>query len=247
MRSITGPAVEVIAHRGASADAPEHTLEAYDLALSHGADTLELDVRPTADGQLVIVHDRTLWRTAGDVRRVARCTRADLDRLDPAVRPLTLDTVVTRYGHQANLLVELKDPEPVWEHGVIDVLRRHDATERAVVQSFDQDALRRMKAASPDVRVAPLFRHLPSTGRRLRCLAQWADGIGVWHRAIDGLLVVRAHDAGLAVRGWTANAQNEVDRLLRLGVDGVITDVPGQVRATVDRVAAAAQPQPVAA
>jgi len=246
MWSTTGPAVEVIAHRGASADAPEHTLEAYDLALSCGADTLELDVRPTGDGELVIVHDRTLWRTAGDARRVARCTRADLDRLDPRVRPLTLDAVVARYGDQANLLVELKDPDPAWEHGVIDVLRRHGAAERATVQSFDQDALRRMKAASPDVRVAPLFRHLPATSRRLRGLARWADGIGVWHRAIDGLLVVRAHDAGLAVRGWTANASGEVDRLLRLGVDGVITDVPGQVRATVDQVAAA-QPQPVAA
>src|SRR3954469_3555179 len=89
---------EVIAHRGASAHAPEHTPAAYDLALAQGADRLELDVRPLADGTLAVVHDRTLARTCGDPRAVGRLAPEDLEALDPRRRPLLLEAVLRRYG-----------------------------------------------------------------------------------------------------------------------------------------------------
>lgn len=75
-------AVSVIAHRGASAYVPEHTLEAYDLAVALGADVLELDVRLTRDEVPVLVHDRTLWRTAADPRAVADLSAGELAELD---------------------------------------------------------------------------------------------------------------------------------------------------------------------
>src|SRR3954470_22284609 len=100
--------MEVIAHRGACAYAPEHTFAAYDLARELGADRLELDVRPLGDGTPVVVHDRTLARACGDRRAVRELAPADLEALDPATRPLTLDAVLERYAADARLLVELK-------------------------------------------------------------------------------------------------------------------------------------------
>ena len=238
---------EVIAHRGASAYVAEHTFAAYDLALKQGADTLELDVRPTADGELVVLHDSTLLRTAGDRRALSSIPAAALDALDPAVRPPTLGAVLDRYGTDARWLVELKSPTPAWEHRVAAALIARGLCDRAVVQSFDARALRRLRAATPSLAVAPLSFRTPGS-RRLRSFASFAVAVGVRHAAVDLPLVMRAHACGLGVRAWTANAPAEIDRLLAVGVDGVITDVPDVARGLADRAAAAVSgPVPVAA
>src|SRR4051794_21040273 len=118
------PDVSIIAHRGASAYAPEHTLEAYDLALFMGAHCLELDVRSTADGTLLVVHDATLRRTAGDPRAVRDLRAGDLHTLDPELRPLMLETVLRAYGASTRYLVELKDPRPGDARRVVDLADR---------------------------------------------------------------------------------------------------------------------------
>ena len=233
--------MQVIAHRGASGYAPEHTLTAYDLALEQGAEVLELDVRATRDGEVVVLHDKTLLRTEGDPRRIADVTLAELD---PVTRPLTLDAVLERYGRHAHLLVEVKDPAPPWEHGVAAAIDRHGLAGSAIVQSFDRVGLRRMRVAAPWLEVAALCRCGPATSRGLRSMARYATGIGVWHGAVTAPLVLRAHAAGLTVRAWTVNAPAEMHRLDALGVDGVITDVPDVARALVAGEAAAT---PVAA
>jgi len=214
--------MEVVAHRGASAYAPEHTFAAYDLALEQGADTLELDVRATGDGELVVVHDRTLLRTAGDPRRVDAVRYADLP---PLTRPLRLAEVLDRYGSRARWLVELKDPSPAWELGAVAALDARGLTGRATVQSFDAHALRRLHAAAPHVSCAVLsWRSL--SARRLDALATFATGVGVLHRRVDARLVAAAHARGLAIRAWTVNAPADLERVVAAGADAVITDVP---------------------
>ncbi len=239
MQMRSAATAEVIAHRGASAYAPEHTFAAYDLALQQGAQALELDVRATADGELLVVHDATLRRTALDARRVSRLTRVELMALDPLLRPLTLDTVLERYGQHVRLLVELKDPLRAWEQRVLTAIARHGLADRAIVQSFDTDALRRLHRSAPWVETAPLYRFAP-TDRRLRAIATYAGGIGVWHASVDAALVLRAHAAGIVVRAWTVNSAQEIARLLALGVDGIITDAPDVAGAAVQRATAAA-------
>jgi len=229
----------VIAHRGASAYAREHSFAAYDLALEQGAEVLELDVRATADGELVVLHDATLERTARVRRPVAGLTRADLAALHPALRPLALEAVLARYGDSARWLVELKDPAWPWELSVAEAIQRHGLADRTVVQSFDPAALRRLHDAAPWLAVAPLRRRGPATSRTLRAIARYATGIGVWHGMVDRTLVLRAHAAGLAVRAWTVNAPHEMARLVALGVDGVITDCPDVARRVVAQATAA--------
>jgi glycerophosphoryl diester phosphodiesterase len=229
--SIAYRAPEVVAHRGASARAPEHTLAAYDLALAQGADALELDVRMTADGELVLLHDRTLRRTAGDPRAIAELTRADLAALRREQRPLELEAVLDRYGSATRWLVELKDPTPAMADRVAAMLLAHGLERHAVVQSFDRAALRRLRRHEPRLAVAPLL--LRCSIGRLRAVSRWGCAVGVRHQAIDATLVAAAHAHGLEVRAWTVNATHELERLTALGVDGLITDLPDRARAVV--------------
>jgi glycerophosphoryl diester phosphodiesterase len=212
--------MEVIAHRGASGHAPEHTFAAYDLALDQGADMLELDVRVARSGELVVLHDSTTHRIGRE--------------------PLTLDDVLGRYGRTTHWLVELKDPHPAWEGRVVAMLREHGVVERAVVQSFDAGALRRLRREAPDLACAPLTRCRPPA-RRIAAASRYAAGIGVWHGSLDAAVVAAAHARGLAVRAWTVNTPAAIDRVVALGVDGVITDVPDAV------VARRSAPVPLAA
>ena len=221
----TRSSAEVIAHRGASAAAPEHTVEAFDLAVAQGADVLELDVRPARDGELVVIHDATLARTAGDPRRVDQLTRLELERLAPSVRPLTLGQMLGRYGDSVQLLIELKDPEPETEGLLVDSLERHGMIDAVRVQVFDALALRRLRLRAPRLSLTSLHRRRPSA-RTLDTTARLAGGVGVLHRRIDAALVSAAHARGLAISAWTVNSDAAIDRVLRLGVDGVITDAP---------------------
>jgi glycerophosphoryl diester phosphodiesterase len=228
---------EIIAHRGASAYAPEHTLAAYDLALAQGADVLELDVRAAGDGTLVVHHDDTLLRTVGDPRRVDAVDRDALAHIHPDVRPLTLDTVLTRYAHSARFLLDLKRPSPRWERRLLELIDRPVLRGRVVVQSFDPRALRRLHRAEPSLPIAALFpKGLPVRG--LGAVARFATGIGPWHEAVDAGLIASARAHGLAVRPWTVNGEADIERLLAVGVDGVITDVPDVALAARTRVAA---------
>lgn len=180
--------VEVIAHRGASAYAPEHTWPAYELAMQMGVDFLEPDLRMTRDGQLVAFHDRTLERTGrgggpcmtGTVSQMAleelaRCdvgrwfNEARADRADPRFvgqRVVTFDALLERWGRQVRWYPELKEPEatPGMEEALLAVLNRHDLGEatlehdRVLVQSFSKECLRRMGEMEPRL---PLVQLLP--------------------------------------------------------------------------------------
>jgi glycerophosphoryl diester phosphodiesterase len=212
----------IIAHRGASAYAPEHTFAAYDLALQMGADTLEVDVRLTAGGELVAVHDATLARTTGDPRRVDEVRLGDLP---PEIRPLTLDDVLDRYGDAARYLLDLKDPRAPIERLVAATVARHRLTDRVEVQTFDRRSLRRARAAS----LAQLY---PARVRRselvadIRRVATFADAIGPEAALVDRDVVEAAHARRLRVQPYTVNDVDEMRRLLDLGVDALITDRP---------------------
>ena len=229
----------VIAHRGASAYAPEHTFEAYDRALDAGADWLELDVRPLADGTPVVVHDRTLSRTCGDPRAVGDLLPRDLREIEGA--PLTLAAVFGRYGDRARYLVELKDPTPADGPLALEIAGVLGVRDRVAVQSFAHPALKRLRGCG--VPLWPLYpRKLPPRWLRmdLQRVSGWAAGIAAHAASVDASLVAAAHERGLAVRAWTVNDPAEMERLLAAGVDGLITDVPDLARGAAAGVALAA-------
>ena len=179
--------VQVIAHRGASWDAPEHTFASYDLALTSGADWIEHDLQLTRDSVLVVMHDDSLDRTArgpaadcrGLVRdrTLAQLQRCEVgswfnaeypDRAKPrfaSERLPTLDSVLTRYGKRTRFYIETKNPEaaPGMEEALVALLRKHRLAglftnrRRVMVQSFSAASLERMHALDPDVRLVWLI------------------------------------------------------------------------------------------
>lgn len=181
----------VVAHRGASAYAPEHTFAAWDLAVEQGADYLEQDLQMTADGELVVLHDDTLDRTARGpadscTGPVADKTLAQLrecevgswfneahpELADPAFadeRIPTIDEVFERYGDDVRYYIEIKAPDasPGMEQALLDALDEAglgepgDGTPQVIIQSFSAESLRRLHELRPDL---PLVQLLPVSG-----------------------------------------------------------------------------------
>lgn len=179
--------VQVIAHRGASWDAPEHSVAAFDLAVELGADWIELDLQMTRDGQLVVMHDDSLDRTArgpaadcaGLVREktLAQLQRCEIgswfnaqfpERARPEFaeeRILTFDAALERYGARTRYYIETKNPAeaPGMEDALLVLLRRHrlagpDADrDRVLVQSFSPASLERLHALEPELRLVQLW------------------------------------------------------------------------------------------
>src|SRR5689334_18436719 len=141
------PKVLNLAHRGASKQAPEHSLQALSLALSEGADVLELDLRATRDQQLVTAHDATLERTLGLPQRWSELTWADAQALAGARTPPLLAEVLSRFPG-AHLNLELKDEDPAVARLLAEQLARAGAEQRVLVASMHVEMLREFRRAS---------------------------------------------------------------------------------------------------
>jgi glycerophosphoryl diester phosphodiesterase len=248
----------VVAHRGASAEAPENTLAAVRRAVARDADIVEVDVQRTKDGALVLLHDTTLARTT-DVRRIfpdrkpwliGDLTTDEINRLDAGSwwsmqyageRVPTLEEVVevlrrTRSG----LLVEVKATalHPQLAIDVATALRAIPgyldeavAADRLTVQSFDQGAMKQHKQQVPSVPVGVLG--TPARAE-LGEIATWADQVNPVHWSATPSFVDAVHRHGMRCQLWTVDRAMHMRRALALGADGIITNHPGVLRRMVD-------------
>ena len=246
-----------VAHRGASVAAPENTLAAVRAAATLGADMVEVDVRRTRDGALVVVHDATLGRTTDAPRvlpsqapwRVADLTLDEVRRLDAgsshspvhAGEPVPTLAEVLDLAGDLGLGVQLELKSPSSSPGMVgDLLAdlRSWAVRSAgrrlpavAVQSFDVAGLKELAARAPHVRVGvlgtPPASHLPVLGG-------WAHQVNPRHVTVDRAYVDRVHDAGMGCLVWTVDRPWAMRRALRLGVDGVITNRPDLLRSVLD-------------
>ncbi|MFF2196190.1 glycerophosphodiester phosphodiesterase [Streptomyces sp. NPDC058157] len=250
------------AHRGASAYAPENTLEAIDLAMRLGFDWVENDVQRTRDGELVVVHDDTLARTT-DVEqvfpdrkpwRVKDFTAAEIARLDAGswfsprfagARVPTLRQYMERVqDNRQRLLLEIKKPElyPGIEEQTLKVLGEtgwldaQHVSRRLVVQSFSADSVRVVHRLRPDLVTAflgtPTVADLPK-------YAEFTDRINPWHTTIsaDWVAAVHAlrgaHGRTMEVDTWIVDDAPTAWKVREMGVDGIITNAPDVVRGAV--------------
>lgn len=224
-----------IGHRGAAALAPENTLASFRKAVELGVDGVEFDVQRTRDGALVVIHDEAVDRTTNGKGPVAAFTLEELRRLDAGswkgdafagARVPTLEDVIRTVPAPVALFVELKDPSryPGIEREVIAALRRAAVLERSGISSFDHASLARVREADREVRLGFLYDRHPDPVGAAGALA--AAAVHPPFQAVDGELVARAHDAGLAVLTWTVNEPADIARARALGVDGVFSDHP---------------------
>ncbi|HTP01753.1 MAG TPA: glycerophosphodiester phosphodiesterase family protein [Anaerolineales bacterium] len=231
----------IFAHRGARLHAPENTLAAFELARAEGADGIELDAKLTADGEIVVFHDATLERTTNGSGAVAARTLAELRELDAGgwfsaeyrgqKIPL-LEEVFDALGDKLLINVELKNyatPGDYLVETVCALVARCGLDKRVVFSSFLGHNLK--KAG----------RILPSVPRALLALPGWK---GAWARSfgfafgdyaslnssirdVDVPQVKRVHRLSRSIMVWTVNQPDDMLRLQRWGVDGILTDDPG--------------------
>jgi glycerophosphoryl diester phosphodiesterase len=229
-------AVEVIAHRGAAGSRPENTRAAFEQAIAEGATWIELDVQETADGAVVVIHDRDLKRVAGVPLAVHEATRADLAGLDvgswfgpdwAGERVPTLEEVLALARGRIRLLIELKD----YGHGVrleervVAAVDSAGMADAVAIMSFDRAAIARVKSLGPGLRVgllaASAVGDLTRTG---------ADFLALRAAIATPGLVARARAAGLPVLVWTINDPLSMSAAISRGVSGIITSWPGRAR-----------------
>jgi glycerophosphoryl diester phosphodiesterase len=229
----------VIAHRGASAYAPENTLPAFELALRQGADMLELDVQRSADGVLVVFHDDTTERWDGRRRLATACTLAELRALDIGGARVATLAEVCAFARERDVRLNVEIKGLGIGALVAHMLRDERVEDLVLISSFEAGALREVAAASPRLPRAYLMgndTYRPDV--RLREAWPFAAlrrlDVAAWHPSRDlpllTWLIPRVRRAGYAVNVWTVDDVAAMRRLIALGVDGIITDVPDVLR-----------------
>jgi glycerophosphoryl diester phosphodiesterase len=239
-----GPGTLVVADRGASADAPEHTIAAYDLALAQGADALLLDVHGSRDLEPVVIHDFTLERTTDGAGPVVDHTVRDLKRLDAGAwrdarfagqRLQALHEVLERFRGGMRFVLVLRGGRgcyPALAERVVSLVEIYEVVDRALVASFDPEVLREVRALSSDVAVGILA----TPGRDAATQAATpADVLCVDARTLTQASVTTARAGGYACYAWAVSGAVDVKRLEEWGVRGIITDRPGPVVARLGR------------
>jgi glycerophosphoryl diester phosphodiesterase len=240
-----------VGHRGASALAPENTLRALELAVELGCDMLEFDVLDLVDGTLVLAHSNDLYEVSHGAAR-GRVRQRDLSRLRQVTPDLpTFDEALAFCAERlpgVGLQVDLK--RRGIEDGVVDAIRRRGVLERTWVSTFDWASLRRMAELAPELPrsytlprdrfrvakrgpLAPVVRTaLASIGaslpRRLpMLLARSRATAATLHYSVASRAAIdRAHELDAAVYVWTVDDPRIAERLVRDGVDGIITNDP---------------------
>ncbi|HVC00505.1 MAG TPA: glycerophosphodiester phosphodiesterase family protein [Candidatus Dormibacteraeota bacterium] len=227
----------VIAHRGASAHAPENTLAAFALAAGMGASFIETDLRCTRDGRFVLLHDARVNRTTDGRGRLTQLELGKVRRLDAGSwfgrafageRIPTLEEGLALAGELGlGIYLEMKIPLDTAPLSALAREFRPSDLDRVVFLSFRPAVLRAVQAVEPRSQTALLLRRA-----RTSVVAAGAAGIRILapHRKrMTKRLVGQARRAGLDVVTWTVNRRREMRKMLALGVDGIMTDWPDRL------------------
>jgi glycerophosphoryl diester phosphodiesterase len=225
----------IIAHRGASRDAPENTLAAFRLAWLQGADAIETDLRLTADGAIVAFHDTDGRRMLRDRRLVRNLTLAELKTLDAGgERVPALAEILDLLPQDKQLVLELKEDLAA----PLSKALAQAPLERITLIAFDTAIIAAAKRLLPACRALWLFgdyASLPAKQRGERLAARvrelGVDGVDLRHeRRLDAALLEPLRADGRIVFTYTVNHSRSVRRCARLGLDGITTDRPDAAR-----------------
>jgi glycerophosphoryl diester phosphodiesterase len=219
-----------VAHRGGIVDGiPENTLSAFRHAVEAGADAIEIDLRGTRDGHIVIMHDDTVDRTTNGRGQVNGMTLADLRWLDAGggERIPTLEEVLQlTSGTGVALLLDIKESPVLDKRQVVRLTEQYNAQLNVIVGARTLDDLRAFRALNPNLRTLGFIRGVediaPFVEAGVDIIRLWPDWI-----LADPELIEEVHALGKPVWTTAGNApREELDALIRLGVDGILTDLP---------------------
>lgn len=258
MNFFSGPKPRVIGHRGAAGEAPENTLPSFERALAGGASIVELDVRGSADGEVVVIHDATVDRTTNGRGRVSRLALADLKRLDAGYR-CTRDAGAT-YPYrgkgiaiptlaelcsslpQIKAIIEIKQSRPAIVKKVIEAVRGAGKERDVLLATEEDEIMREIRAELGEpasivtgfcyAEVAAFMEWLARGRAGSYCPPGQAMQLPCDYHGmtlVSAASVDAAHRLGIEMFVWTINEPAEMKRLLEMGVDGIITDYPARL------------------
>jgi glycerophosphoryl diester phosphodiesterase len=246
MRFLDHEDVLNIAHRGASAAAPPNTLAAFHRAIELGADGVEFDVHLSADGVPVVIHDFTVDATTDGSGRVIDLTLAQLKQLDAGAtfdpsfageRIPTLEEVLEALGSRLLLNIELKTTnlhDNGLEQAVIAQVERLALDDSVLLSSFQPLSLRRAKQIAPHIPVGLLYGpDLPLLRHAWLAFLPRHEARHPKHTMVDASYMAWARRRGYRVNTWTVDDPDEMRRLIDLGVDGIVTNVPDVLRSVL--------------
>lgn len=223
----------VTAHRGDSRNAPENTLSAFELAVENQADVVELDVRQTKDGVLVIMHDESLERTIGVDKKVGDLTYEELLQYDAGIQYSedyagekipTLEEAIQCIDGRTDLNIELKPAKTDRNlvEGVADLIAAYDLYDSCIVTSADYSAIKKIKQYDEKITTAYIMSVAAGNFYDL----EYADAFSIKYSYITNDMVKEIHKRGKEVYAWTVNSEEKVKEMMLKGVDSIITDNP---------------------
>lgn len=238
---------KVWAHRGASAYAPENTLEAFALAIGQQADGVELDVQMTRDGKLAVIHDETIdriWEGSGYVKDFTMkelksfCCRKAAPEYRSAVIPELKEVLELLKPSRLTVNIELKTGIFRYkgiEEEVLKLVKKMEMENRVIYSSFYHPSLVKVKKLEPKAKTGLLYSDgwigVSSYAKKL--------GIDALHPAIYHLrskkLIKDAREKGLSLHVWTVDEESLLNDLIEKSVEAIITNVPDVARKAVDR------------
>ena len=233
---------KVMAHRGASAYAPENSLESFALAIEMGAQGIELDIYETSDGRLVIHHDNNIKRMSGVDAKISETDFATLrsynfageygEKYDFVKIPEFCEVLELFKPTDMTINVEMKEGSDNYIRAITSLVREYDMEDQVIYSSFDHFKLKKIKEINPRAYVGALYSF------NMACPWEYAKAAGfdALHPSYDQLYkfknefgvdyVAEAHKLGIEVNAWTANKPGIIADLVEWGSDHIITDVP---------------------
>jgi glycerophosphoryl diester phosphodiesterase len=238
----------IIAHRGDKAHAPENTLAAFKIAADVGADAIEFDVKLSADGRVVVIHDQSVDRTTDGTGNVSKLGLAALQHLDAGgwfsdqyrgERIPTLDEVFELAGNRLYFNIELTNyatPRDDLVENVVEIVKHHHVEERSLFSSFFNHNLDKARVLLPQVPRGLLT--LPGLAGWWGRTFAWRGDYYALHPALNDTspgLIDRVHAAGKRVQVWTVNCNDDLKKVIGFGVDAIFTDDPGSALRLLER------------
>lgn len=224
--------MEVTAHRGASVKYPENSMSAFEGAVKHGADWIELDVQQTRDGKVIVMHDSNSKRTTGVNKNIWEMNYADVEKLDcgkwfsskyEGEEVPSLEKVIKfAAAKDIKLNIEIKPTghEKDFEKSVVDIINDNDFNEDCVVTSQSYSSLKKVKDYDKDITTVYVMSIAYGSIVNLKA----ADNFSVKSYYVTEDMVSNIHNAGKQIYVWTLNNEKTIDRMIKLNVDNIITD-----------------------
>ncbi|WPC42402.1 glycerophosphodiester phosphodiesterase [Clostridium sp. JS66] len=235
---VTDIPVKIIAHRGSSRRAPENTVSSILCSVEDKADYAELDVQQTKDGVVVLMHDKNLKRISKLNKNVEETNYKNIEELSvygnnfkkfKEEKIPTLDEVVKKTKGKIKLDIEIKSygNDVNLPERVVKIIEDNNAIDNSIVCSFDYKVLQKVKKLNPKIQIGYITCSNSDDIFKLKDV----DFYSIYNAKVDKELIDKVHRRNKKIHVWTVDNINDMNKFIKMGVDGIITDYPEKLRA----------------